>query len=286
MVVPPGLNSQVKQGKLVFQRGTPLPVGREIKEALLLRIHSKTAGATSGKIIIMTNESNPSEARIEIPYDVRIEFGHIDVNIGMGCVGCGNGLSVSAAGLLSASSSNSRSTTTTTTTTPKTKTKKKGRKKKFSSSAASAAASKEAEKMIVTANEWGDLNGGIFIPSLGASVDVDPSCRRPGDVGWGTQCVLDGDGKNGGKRRRLQYVALNLTNHFETCLQVLSVTSEHPEISIRTAGVVDGTTSTTDSDSNSDLSSLYADCIPPSSPWPPLVVVMSSNRSGVMYSTR
>lgn len=284
MVVPPGLNSQVKQGKLVFQRGTPLPVGREIKEALLLRIHSKTAGATSGKIIIMTNESNPSEARIEIPYDVRIEFGHIDVNIGMGCVGCGNGLSVSAAGLLPASSSNSRSTATTT---PKTKTKKKGRKKKFSSSAtsAAAAAAKEAEKMIVTASEWGDLNGGIFIPSLGASVDVDPSCRRPGDVGWGTQCVLDEtNGNNGGKRRRLQHVALNLTNHFETCLQVLSVTSEHPEISIRTAGVVDGTTSTTDS--NSDLSSLYADCVPPSSPWPPLVVVMSSNRSGVMYSTR
>merc|ERR1711865_866145 len=89
MVVPPGLNSQVKQGKLVFQRGTPLPVGQNVKNALTLRINARHRGASSGKIIVMTNESNPAQARIEVPYECRIEFGTLHVSVGMAAGGGG-----------------------------------------------------------------------------------------------------------------------------------------------------------------------------------------------------
>jgi hypothetical protein len=41
MVVPPGLNSHVKQGRLLFTRGTPLPVGHMVPNALILRIHAR-----------------------------------------------------------------------------------------------------------------------------------------------------------------------------------------------------------------------------------------------------
>ena len=65
LTVPEGLNSKIKQGRLLFNRGTPLPVGKQVSHALTMRVTAKRAGLYSGKIVIMTNESNPAQARID-----------------------------------------------------------------------------------------------------------------------------------------------------------------------------------------------------------------------------
>ena len=59
-----------------------LPVGKEIPNVVSLKINGKVEGIYSGNVIIMTNDTNPAQARVEIGYKVRILHGGISVPSG------------------------------------------------------------------------------------------------------------------------------------------------------------------------------------------------------------
>ena len=59
-----------------------LPVGKEISDVVSLKINGKVEGIYSGNVIIMTNDTNPAQARVEIGYKVRILHGGISVPSG------------------------------------------------------------------------------------------------------------------------------------------------------------------------------------------------------------
>ena len=173
-----------------------MPVGEKVSRALTMRVTAKRAGLYSGKIVIMTNESNPAQARIEVPYTVSVAFGRIDFVAGM----------------------------------------------EFGGKAA--------------------LQSGLYFPSLGASIDVDPSCRMVGgkndaaESGWGTHCTSDGF--------RMQSVVVNMTNHFDVCIQASSLELLHHELSLHVA------------------EGFYDSCVEPEESWPPLKIAFKSKRSSLL----
>ena len=54
-------------------------VGKEITNVVSLSIKGKEEGVYSGNVIIMTNDTNPAQARVEVGYKVRILHGGISV---------------------------------------------------------------------------------------------------------------------------------------------------------------------------------------------------------------
>ena len=68
--------------RLTFMENSVLPVGKEISDVVSLKINGKVEGIYSGNVIIMTNDTNPAQARVEIGYKVRILHGGISVPSG------------------------------------------------------------------------------------------------------------------------------------------------------------------------------------------------------------
>ena len=54
--------------RLTFMENSVLPVGKEISDVVSLKINGKVEGIYSGNVIIMTNDTNPAQARVEIGY--------------------------------------------------------------------------------------------------------------------------------------------------------------------------------------------------------------------------
>ena len=68
---------------LIFQQNIPLEVGEEVPDVVSLSIKGKEEGIYSGNVIIMTNDTNPAQARVEVAYRVHVLHGGLVVQGGL-----------------------------------------------------------------------------------------------------------------------------------------------------------------------------------------------------------
>ena len=68
--------------KLWFNDKKPLAVGVEVPGVVSLSIKGKDEGVYSGNVIILTNDTNPAQARVEVAYKVNIIHGSLKVHGG------------------------------------------------------------------------------------------------------------------------------------------------------------------------------------------------------------